>query len=217
MCGRYVSPEAAAIEREYRIDRRSPHPLIRNADARPTNRIPIIFREPEGATVLAVARWGLVPTWWSKEKPPALTFNARSEQAASKPMWRDAWRHARCVIPAEGWYVWRDAVDAKTGEVLINPKTRKPLRKKYYVGPSVDGLIAFAGLYSPRAERDDCDVSATIVTGAARGPIAWLHDRMPCVLRPAAVDAWLDPGSTDPAAASALLADCREDFRADPG
>lgn len=41
-------------------------------------------REPE----LIGARWGLIPSRWKDKKPPQSTFNARSEEAAAKPMWR---------------------------------------------------------------------------------------------------------------------------------
>lgn len=213
MCERYVSPDSASVVREYPIDRCTKHSLLRNADARPSNPIPVVLRKPDGATILAVARWGLVPSWWSQVKLPELAFNARSADAAEKTMWRYPWRHTRCLIPAEGWYEWRTAVNAMTGETQTNSMTKKAVRQKYHVR-STGAFIFFAGLYSPRATRDDCDVSAAIVTRAARGPIAWLHDRMPCVLNPATIDAWLNPAVADSAEVRALLAECREDFEA---
>lgn len=68
---------------------------------------------------LRTGRWGLVPHWWKETKPPRSSFNARLEEAAAKPMWRDAFRRSRCLIPAEGWYEWqeRERVDQATGEV----------------------------------------------------------------------------------------------------
>ena len=48
-----------------------------------------------------------------------MSFNARVEEAAGKPMWRDAWSRARCLIPAEGWYEWQavERVDPAKFEV----------------------------------------------------------------------------------------------------
>ena len=214
MCGRYIAPDVATIEREYRIDGRTPHPLARNIYTRPTNAVPVLLETADGAMHLEAGRWGLIPAWWKQDKAPALTFNARGEEAAGKPMWRGPWRQSRCLLPAEGWYEWRDKVDAETGEVIINPKTKKPARQKYRITPMDGGLIAFAGLYSPKTDKAATDLSTTIVTHAAHGPIAWLHDRMPCVLPREAWRRWMDPALTDPDQVGEILKECREDFEA---
>ena len=60
MCGRYVSPDDAAIERYFTIDRRTPHPLARHFNVAPTTLVPIVRKTREGLTELAQARWGLV-------------------------------------------------------------------------------------------------------------------------------------------------------------
>ena len=55
-------------------------------------------------------QFGLVPHWAKDEKFGRLTFNARSETAATLPSFRDAWRKGqRCIIPAEAIYEpdWR--------------------------------------------------------------------------------------------------------------
>jgi len=54
-------------------------------------------------------RWGLVPYWWSKslKKLRLATFNARAETVATKPMFRDAFKSKRCLLPATGYYEWQ--------------------------------------------------------------------------------------------------------------
>jgi putative SOS response-associated peptidase YedK len=54
--------------------------------------------------------FGLVPNWAHDLKLARNTYNARTETVASKPSFRDAWRHARhCIIPAQAIYEpdWR--------------------------------------------------------------------------------------------------------------
>jgi putative SOS response-associated peptidase YedK len=60
-------------------------------------------------------RWGLVPSWWPKplKELKAATFNARAETVADKPMFRDAFKRARCLIPASGYFEWQDTHDGK--------------------------------------------------------------------------------------------------------
>jgi SOS response associated peptidase (SRAP) len=44
---------------------------------------------------------GLVPYWWKKPlKELPATFNARAESVATKPMFGDALKRYRCIVPA---------------------------------------------------------------------------------------------------------------------
>src|SRR2546430_6040647 len=59
-------------------------------------------------------RWQLIPPWWKKSlKELPATFNARAETVAEKPMFRDAFRRSRCLIPASGYYEWQDTPGGK--------------------------------------------------------------------------------------------------------
>ncbi len=55
-------------------------------------------------------QFGLLAHWASDAAAGRRTYNARSETAASKPSFRDAWRQGqRCIIPVEAFYEpdWR--------------------------------------------------------------------------------------------------------------
>ena len=63
---------------------------------------------PESEAI--AGQFGLVPHWATNTAVARRTYNARSETAASKPSFRDAWRLGqRCIIPAEAFYEpdWR--------------------------------------------------------------------------------------------------------------
>ncbi len=54
--------------------------------------------------------FGLVPHWSPDTKITRFTYNARSETVASKPSFKEAWKHAQhCIIPAEAIFEpdWR--------------------------------------------------------------------------------------------------------------
>ena len=101
MCGRYVSPDQAAMEREWHVGRANSNPFPRRFNVAPTTLVPIL-RLDRGSDELELtaARWGLIPHWWKDAKIPVHTIDARSEDAATKPMWRAALRNWRCLIPA---------------------------------------------------------------------------------------------------------------------
>jgi putative SOS response-associated peptidase YedK len=206
MCGRYVSPEEAAIERAFHLGRRSGNPFKRKFNVFPTDTVPFL-RLPANSDELELAagRWGLVPHWWKDAKLPRTNHMARLEEAAGKPMWRDAWARTRCLIPAEGWYEWQEVerTDPATGEI-------RRARQPYFVRRKDGGLFCFAGLASywkdPRT--GEPLRSCAVLTAAAAGSLAEIHGRAPVVLSESAHTAWLDRRLTDPARVKAV-ADAR--------
>src|SRR5262249_30055148 len=98
MCGRYVSPEQAEIERFWHIGRHNNEPFGRRYNVVPTQIIPILRLDRDSGELDVVhARWGLIPNWWKEVKPPRVSHNARAEEAATKPMWRGALARSRCL------------------------------------------------------------------------------------------------------------------------
>src|SRR5262245_1847965 len=55
--------------------------------------------------VIVSLRWGLMPWWWSKplKELRMATFNARAETVETRPVFRDAPRRTRCLIPTLGY------------------------------------------------------------------------------------------------------------------
>lgn len=69
--------------------------------------------------------FGLLPHWARDDKLSRHTYNARSETAAEKPSFRDAWRKARhCIIPAQAIYEpdWRSGRAVATRIVRADGK-----------------------------------------------------------------------------------------------
>ena len=188
MCGRFVSRDQAALEREYNI--RVLNPFERVYNAAPSMQLPVIRRSAadadaagaagdtsDGALEALTMRWGLIPGWWSQPTLPTSTINARSEEAAGKPMWRNAVRNTRCLVPALGWYEWKPTPEGKV---------------PYFIHlPQMAGLC-FAGLWSEwRNPEGETQRTFAILTRAASPTMQAVHIRMPVVLPQTAWNGWL--------------------------
>jgi putative SOS response-associated peptidase YedK len=177
MCGRYVSPDQASIERAWQIRRSSGLDLPRRFNVQPNTDVPLLLHD-SGELVLVAARWGLIPHWWKQDKPPTFTINARLEEAAGKPMWRDPMRRSRCLLPAEGWYEWREIAGGK---------------QPFHIRRQDGRPFCFAALMSSW----NGQLSCAILTTVAAGPVAEVHDRMPVVLPDEAHAGWVDAELND--------------------
>lgn len=151
----------------------------------PTDLAPVLRLDVDGGRVIAPRRWGLVP-WWSKDRRGAARLiNARSETAATTRAFREAFRGARCVVPASGFFEWTSAPEA--------PKKRLP----HWIHDPDGRLLLFAGLWARWHDPETREAleTFTILTTAANDDVAALHDRMPVVLDEEAERRWLDPDS----------------------
>ncbi len=158
----------------------------------PTREIWALMPEGDGLK-LTRARWGLVPAWWKKPfKDLPSAFNARSESAAERPFFRTAFKQRRCIIPVSGFYEW-------TGE--------KAARKPHYFTRRDGKPLFLAGLYEEHtdAETGEVTTSTVILTCGANGFMSHFHDRMPVILEPDDIRAWVEDGN------AALLAPAAED------
>ncbi len=159
----------------------------------PSATVPIVVHDrAAGGARVVEARWGLIPHWWKNAAPPTFSINARVEEAAGKPMWRDAWKFQRCLVPATHWYEWRREQGLKVPHAITS-------------GDGGSGFM-FAGLWSrwvsPAGEER---LSYAILTTRAAESVAHLHERMPVVLAPAAWRNWIDPALRDAQQVAALL------------
>lgn len=164
----------------------------------PTQPIPVVCLDRQGARRFRLMRWGLLPPFVKDPKRFPTLINARSEEVLEKPSFRNAARRRRCLIPADGFYEW-------TG-----PKGK---RRPFLLSPREPRLVAFAGLYECWTDPDGGEVdTVTILTCAANRTVAALHDRMPVVLEPEHFEAWLDVEGVSAEEALAILGPAADDL-----
>lgn len=151
----------------------------------PTQPVPLLrfLHRPAGARgelVPGFARWGLIPEWFKKPigEWKATTINARVETVAEAPSFRDAYRTGRCIVPMAGYYEWASRTDKKAG-YYIHPAGNEP------------GLLVL-GLWTEASLPDFKGETVAIVTEAAEGEVATIHDRQPIIVEAEGARMWLD-------------------------
>ncbi len=176
MCGRFVDPNLRGTEHDF--SQLKINPIPRRFNVKPTQDVLTI--DPEG--VGEYARWWLIPSWFKGNNPKewkATTFNARIEDAASKPTFRGPWKYGRCLIPAAGYYEWTGEKGSKQPHFIQSAGNQE--------------VLWFAGLASRWHDLLTC----TIVTREANDTVDDVHTRMPVILNTDERDAWLK-GASDP-------------------
>jgi len=134
-----------------------------------------------GASML---RWGLIPSWAKNTEANVPLFNARSETAAEKPAFRNAFRFQRCLIPADGFFEWKTL-------------QKKHSKQPWYIRQPDEGVFCFAGLWETWQDPSGASIeSCTVLTTQANKDIAELHKRMPVVLPASSYGTWLSNASS---------------------
>lgn len=177
MCGRYaITAPPSTLAKLFKAIGAIPNFPARY-NAAPTQPLPIVRRSQSGQRELALARWGLVPSWSKGPDPRFTMINARSETVSSKPAYRGPFRHRRCLIPASGFFEWQAL-----------PGGKQPW---YFTSASGESM-AFAGLWEHwiGAQGDELE-SFTIVITDANELVGPAHERMPVILAPDDYGRWL--------------------------
>jgi putative SOS response-associated peptidase YedK len=125
------------------------------------------------------ARWGLPGPADRPASRPQGHINARAETIHTRPAFRSAFEHHRCVVPADGFFEWTGPKD-----------NRLPI---WFHAPH--GVLALAGLFAEHVDATTGEVQHrfTLVTTAANALVAPTHDRMPVILAAADIGRWIDP------------------------
>jgi putative SOS response-associated peptidase YedK len=200
MCGRYVTPEIAALEREYEL-----HGFVwptetqlANYNVAPTDPVPVlrVVRDRDGALEGAVVRWGLIPAW-ARGAPKGHTINARIETLKTNGTYKGAWQAGqRCLVPIAGFYEWQ-----------AQPPDYKDT-VPFYITVVDQPTFALAGLWDVSVASDGKRIeSCTVITMQANALMRDIHNsqkregrrtlldpkerRMPAILNRNDQDVWL--------------------------
>lgn len=174
MCGRFSQTKSRQdIKKRFNLERAPDNlPLLFNIA--PQQNAPVILNA--FPSELALARFGLVPSWSKEEKTSYSMINARAETIFEKPAYKRLIKSKRCLVLSDGFYEWQKKVDKKI-PYRIFLKNEEP--------------FAFAGIWDSWGEGEKQFYSFSIITTTANKLVAGIHDRMPVILDPEDESKWL--------------------------
>ena len=177
MCGRYAfySPAEAAAALFGVTTTAEVKPRYNIA---PTQELAAIRDSTDGERELVMLRWGLVPFWAKEPSIGNRMINARAETVAEKPSYRNAYKHRRCLVLADGFYEWQRQGDAKT---------------PYFISLASGEPFALAGIWENWTDKETGESLQTtsLITTDANDFMAPLHHRMPVILEARTATDWL--------------------------
>jgi putative SOS response-associated peptidase YedK len=183
MCGRYITKDQRALERELPfLDVKDWPQFEASYNVAPSQPAPVVIATP-GGNVCQLMRFGLVPFFAKGVPGKYSTINARVETIETSAAFRGPWkRQQRCLVLASGFYEWH---------LLPDGKSKQP----YFIKPADQDSFVFAGLWdTSKADDGTVTYSFTIITLPASPLMAQIHNtrqREPAVLSAAGCRIWL--------------------------
>lgn len=136
-------------------------------------------------------RFGFIPRWAEKKQTGYSMINAKAETIAKKPSYQQAFQQHRCLIPADGFYEWKQTDQGKA---------------PYRLAMKNGDLFAFAGIWDTWTDPEGQEINTfAIITTGANALTEKLHDRMPVILHQKDEHIWLDSHVVQPEQLQPLL------------
>ncbi|HHU63721.1 MAG TPA: SOS response-associated peptidase [Clostridiales bacterium] len=176
MCGRFLlNSPIGDIIKKYSIFYREDGEYS-SGDVYPTQNALIVLEGQK--RIMTQGKWG-----FANYKTKRAIINARAETAIVKPMFKKSVYGARCIIPSNGFYEWKDEGKGK--------------KVKYKIGLKDGGLISLGGIYKISLDEDFRErLSFVIITTEAQGNMKAIHHRMPLIINDDVLDAWLNKNTS---------------------
>jgi putative SOS response-associated peptidase YedK len=147
-------------------------------NAAPAQLLPVLLLYSKG---LSFFYWGESPQWVKNKSISEKWINVRAEQFAEKPVLQRSLKKQRCLIPADGFYVWK----------RVSKKSLIPYR---YILKS-KSIFSIPGLWEEYDdENGDIVHTFTLITCAVNNSTT---ERLPAIFDSASEKIWMNPNSTE--------------------
>lgn len=131
---------------------------------------------------LSYFKWGLVPFWAKDYSIGNKMINAKAETIFEKPVFRNALKSRRCLIPADSFYEWKQDKEKMPYRILMKDESPFAMAGIWEIWNDVEGKPFF---------------TFSIITTKANNFMIDIHHRMPVILGAADEKKWLASKNTD--------------------
>lgn len=199
MCGRYAITHTELIPGFFEVEDLRIPPRFNVA---PTQFAPVVFNDVElQKRIVDFMQWGLVPSWSKDASFGSRMINARAETIASKPSFRSPFRYRRCLVPASGFFEWKQTSFGK---------------KPHFFSRTKSPLMGLAGVWDEYTDGDRILYTYSIITRASSPQMASYHHRMPVTIDQECFGEWLSADTSVRDALALLEADAGKSFDVHP-
>lgn len=180
MCGRFSFAASDRIIEEHFGIILDKNEFKSRYNCAPSQKLAII--SSERPDTFSYMKWGLIPFWAKDPSIGNKLINAKAETITEKPSFRQSFLNKRCLIPADGFYEWKQ------------DKEKTPYRFTM-----IDGsLFGMAGLWSQWKDAEGKTLDTfTIITTSANSLMQPIHHRMPVIIEKESYEQWLNSKQTE--------------------
>ncbi len=151
--------------------------FIPRYNAAPTQDLPVITLHH--SSHFQYFKWGLIANWANNKKMSPKLFNLDTKTLSRKASHRKSLKSHRCLIPLNGFYVWKPFAKKKSIPYFISPSDKKPL--------------SIAGIWE---EKDDFDENANhtfiMITQSSNERMTPYQENMPLCLGEKEATSWMN-------------------------
>jgi len=185
MCGRYLIDDSISDNELYAALYNSGVSVggksAKRGEIFPTDAAPVLVNGGKDLTA-SLMIWG-----FTKFSGKGVIINARAETAREKPMFANAIKFRRCVVPSSGFYEWRHDSRGKATEKLLFRLESKPV---LYMAGLYKVATGFNGATNERPEP-----RFVVLTREPNDIMRPVHNRMPVILPADALTSWISDDS----------------------
>jgi len=177
MCGRFsIVDGTTVIEKRFGVKFTSSQfetYYSAKYNAAPSMYLPMVMLDKAtNEKTLVAGKWGLMPPWMHNFRPQA---NARLDTVQERKMFKDAFTHRHCLVPADSFFEWH---------------REKGIRQPYRIMLKDESMFAMAGIWEDSIALSEPPTFALLTTNA-NTMMAKIHDRMPVIIPRRYEDRWL--------------------------
>ncbi len=147
-------------------------------NAAPTKKLPIVTSSQNQK--LSFFYWGLMANWSNNKAMSPKLFNLPIQSIQTKANYKRKLTTHRCLIPIDGFYVWKQVAKKK--------------QIPYYFYFTDRRVFTVAGLWE---ENEDSDASFIMITKPANQILSDFYDSMPAILDASKSRKWLEMDEID--------------------